>query len=355
MKNAYRSSFRGLLSRRRFLGGALATALHPVAAKPEALRQADWILFRSKFVAADGRVIDADNAGVSHSEGQGWGMLFAVAFDDRNSFERIFAWTSRNLRRPHDALHAWRYVPGRAPPVDDPNNAADGDIFIAAALLRAAEHWNVPQHRQAASAIAVDILKLLTRRVGARTYLLPGVKGFEREDEVVLNPSYYAFPLIFELAKLVPTPRWTEIVDDGMSLIDKGRFGRWMLPPDWLRIRRSPSIIDPAPGWPPRFSFDAIRIPLWYTWGKRPVGDLQRALERYWTSFPGEFPAWVNLVTDETATYEATGGMVAVARLTQAAMHGTMPDLPSLTATSGYYDAALTILSHMAWQEITLL
>jgi endoglucanase len=148
------------------LAGSLAALPQFAAAQTgPALNPADRTLFRSRFVAADGRVVDNGNGGISHSEGQDWGMLFAVAFNDRATFESIQAWTARTLRRPGDALHAWRYQPNSKPPVDDTNDATDGDLFIAAAQARAGHRWGVAQHLQAAAAIARDILKLLVRQV----------------------------------------------------------------------------------------------------------------------------------------------------------------------------------------------
>src|SRR4051812_34398211 len=73
------------------------------------LDHAEWAKFKARFGSVDGRIIDNVNGGVSHSEGQGWGMLFAVAFDDPDSFDRIYTWTKRTLRRPTDPLHAWRF------------------------------------------------------------------------------------------------------------------------------------------------------------------------------------------------------------------------------------------------------
>ena len=67
--------------------------------------------FRSRFMAPDGRIIDTGNRNISHSEGQGWGMLMALAADDRASFERIWVWTRRTPDRPRDALSAWRFRP----------------------------------------------------------------------------------------------------------------------------------------------------------------------------------------------------------------------------------------------------
>ncbi len=333
----------------------MSTAPRRLLASQVDTAQAGWLSFRDRFVALDGRVIDRGNGGISHSEGQGWGMLFAVTFNDRDTFERMLDWTSKNLRRPHDALHAWRYVPNRSPAADDLNNATDGDIFIAAALARAAKRWNVPQHKMASSRIAGAILKLLVRRLGQYTVLLPGARGFERPGEVILNPSYYAVPLITELSQTTASPLWHDLLIDGARLIRRGRFGKWMLPPDWLRLRRASDALDPAPGWPRRFSFDAIRVPLWLTWGRLRINELQDALERFWISFPpGEIPAWVDLVSNETAPYPATPGMVAVSRLTLAAMHGTAFEPPMLTPETSYYDSALILLSQIAWQEIAV-
>ena len=45
-----------------------------------------WKAFRMSFVS-NGRVIDKDNGGISHSEGQGYGMILAEASGDRAIFE----------------------------------------------------------------------------------------------------------------------------------------------------------------------------------------------------------------------------------------------------------------------------
>jgi endoglucanase len=50
-----------------------------------------WDQYRSRFITADGRVIDKDNdpKGVTHTEGQGYGMLLAEAAGDRDRFDRV--------------------------------------------------------------------------------------------------------------------------------------------------------------------------------------------------------------------------------------------------------------------------
>ena len=314
----------------------------------------DWHAFKLRYLAEDGRVIDNGSGGISHSEGQGWGLLFAVAFDDRQSFDRIHDWTEQTLRRPGDSLHAWRYVPSGRPPVADHNNATDGDIFIAAALARAGRKWSRPELLRGAGEIARDVAGKLTRTIGSRLLLLPGLEGFETPEAVVINPSYYAFPFMAELGKLTPSLPWDRLQRDGRRLIQQALFGKWHLPPDWLMVPRDGSQPSPASGRPPRFGYDAIRVPLWATWQKLPVGPVRRALDAYWSSFPGErFPAWVDLVNNDVAPYPATPGLQGVARLTQSVTSGKPgPELPRVDQSGSYYDAALILLCRLALQNL---
>ena len=48
--------------------------------------EAEWQIYASTFVTADGRIVDNANGNVSHSEGQGYGLLLAALADD---FERF--------------------------------------------------------------------------------------------------------------------------------------------------------------------------------------------------------------------------------------------------------------------------
>jgi endoglucanase len=346
------------VSRRSLLTGALAGAavLPGVAGAVSTPDDENWRSFKTRFVTEDGRVIDNANRGVSHSEGQGWGLLFAAAFDDRDCFDRMIAWTDAKLRRPHDALHAWRFVPTDQPPVKDLNNATDGDIFIAAALARAGRQWGNLDHLRAAIGITHDILALATHEVGQYLVLMPAVMGFEDEKAIIVNPSYYAFPFFTELARLVPSQQWNRLERDGIQLIEQGRFGTWQLPPDWLRVARNGQQLAPAPGWPPRFSFDAIRIPLWSTWHNLPIGPVRLAMNHYWSAFPDDtFPAWVDVVTGAVAPYPASAGIVAVARLTRIAIGAVRSsELPKVGDAHTYYDASLILLSRLAWRDLRL-
>jgi|GEM_PF-5729170 len=58
-----------------------------------------WDTYKSRFLMPDGRIVDTGNKNVSHTEGQGFAMLMALANDDRASFVtgegyglRLIAW-----------------------------------------------------------------------------------------------------------------------------------------------------------------------------------------------------------------------------------------------------------------------
>ena len=351
------------LARRSFVRGAgLAAFATAAGALPAAAQsrgavsgQADWSDFKRRFVTADGRVIDTGNNGCTHTEGQGLGMLFAIEFNDPDTFDSLLGWTAKHLRRPYDRLHGWRYQPNATTPVADWNNATDGDLFIAAALHRASIRWGRPDHAVAAAALARDILRLLVREMDGRTVLLPGAQGFDAKEGLTVNLSYYAFPLLAELAEVAPSPLWQKLRDDGLALIEQARFGTWQLPSDWLLLSRGTGTVTPHPHWPARFSYDAIRIPLYLSWGRVAASHGCSAFCS-WATGHGAQPAWVDLKTNATADYTASAGQVAVARLAAAAQQGNTkaepPDsFPSVRTSTDYYSAALVLLARIAWRE----
>ncbi len=327
---------------------------HPAPVTPEGL--AEWEIFKRRFISGEGRVVDTGNGGASHTEGQGWGMLCAVAFNDRATFDLLYDWTTRTLRRRGDNLHAWRYQPNARIQVADMNNATDGDLFIAAALWRASWRWGRPELEHAAQAIARDILSLLVRTVGNRTVLLPGAQGFVTESVVTINPSYYVFPALEEMAALAPSPVWGKLIADGVAMLSEGRFGRYQLPPDWLCLDCKTGALSPHPKWPARFSYDAIRVPLWLAWSAQSSSAAAESFGAYWSHYKSAPPAWVDLTTGAQAQYQAPPGIVAVGNtataLSQPGRKGIgAVTFPSIRTSPDYYSAALTMLSRCAWQE----
>ncbi|MDB5413080.1 MAG: hypothetical protein JWR10_1415 [Rubritepida sp.] len=330
---------------------ALAAAMDTGAARVE------WDHFKARFMRPDGRVVDNMNGNISHSEGQGFAMLLAVRLDDQDTFTRLLSWTRANLTRPSDSLLAWCHRPGEpGGRPGDRNNATDGDLFVAWALAEAADKWNQPAYRSLAAAIAGDVLRLMVVQVAGRAMLLPGIQGFQDQTTVTTNPSYYVFPAFQALNRVAPSPLWASLTATGLRLARSARFGRWGLVPDWVAVSRSDTSRPVfAANRPARFSYDAVRVPLYMAWGGYGAEPLVGAAAQFWHD-PShrQMPAWVDLRTDETATYAADPGIAHVARL--CAISSGRSQLSRVTDAASrpdaYYAAALRLLARAAMADL---
>src|SRR5258706_12799759 len=189
---------------------ALLAAFRTTAAMggvgPAAFLADGWRQYKDRFVTSDGRVGENVNGGISHSEGQGYGMLIAERLDDRPTFEAIWQWTQNNLLIRGDGLAAWRWSPD-VPHVADHNNATDGDLLIAWALAEASDRWHVSEYRKSARQIVEGLAAnfVISSRFGP--ILLPASTGFagkDRPDGPVVNLSYWIFPPFTPLRPVSP-------------------------------------------------------------------------------------------------------------------------------------------------------
>lgn len=305
----------------------------------------DWMSFKSRFVTPEGRVRDTVNGDISHSEGQAWCMLVAALRGDAETFQRVQGWTYRVLGIRPDALLAWRYRPGPAGGVDDMNNASDADLFHAYALLLAHARWPNRGYYAIARRVAAAVRGKVIRQLHGRRLLLPGVSGFEFARHVDINPSYYVFAALDALDCAFPGEGWADIARDGEALIAEARFGRFGLPPDWLRIDRHGGAMYPMPNRGDRFGYDAIRVPLNMVWGGRHAHPAVAAAARFWSD-PGfhQMPAWVRLSTGEVSPYPAGIGIAAIADL----VLGRAPRDGAVDRSQAYYDVILALLAREA-------
>lgn len=335
------------------IGGfqAPARSLPPAAAQRRRdTIAAGWATYRRAFIASDGRVVDTGNAGISHSEGQSYAMIAAVKLGDRASFDRILAWTNRTLRRRGDSLAAWRYTPRQG--VGDRNNATDGDLLLAWALQRAADRWQDSDLAEMAAEIARDILAKCTVEWEGHCVLLPGAAGFEKGDHIVVNASYFIFGAYRALSRLVPDARWARLEASSLAILGASAFGRWGLPADWCVLRRNGDVAI----WmerPPRFSWDAMRVPLHLAWAWLPAPALAASV-RFWRdpALRHQPTAWTDLRTNEVAPYAGHAGVQAVLQL--AAFRAGIAPAPQNIAVSSatdYYGASLVLLAAIAADE----
>lgn len=100
--------------------------------------------------------------GVSLSEGHGYGMYICVLAsqqgkDTKKVFDQLNAYYKAHCY--HDtALMSWRQTIKDGTVTQEKNNATDGDLYIAYALLEASKEWHEPSYKKEALAILRDIL-----------------------------------------------------------------------------------------------------------------------------------------------------------------------------------------------------
>lgn len=271
-----------------------------------------WERYKSSFVQKDGRVIDKHQSGVSHSEGQGYGMLNSVYYNDRAAFDAIWRWTQDNMQSRKDNLLPWswgkRYNGQWG--VIDYNNATDGDILVAYALLNAAGRWNEPTFRQHGLKIIEGLRNNLFVQYDGKSYLLPAYFGFQKEDELVLNPSYLIFPAYRLFSEVDNKPFWDNIYRDSLLIIKKASFGKMKLTPDWVIVRKTGISIWEERA--PLFGYESIRTILYLSWEKKPAfpEGLNELLKFYEKN--GYLPVNVDLIKNQVSIEEAPSGFYAV-------------------------------------------
>ncbi|ENN85607.1 putative endoglucanase/cellulase [Rhizobium freirei PRF 81] len=324
---------------------AILAVAQPVAAQRAAIDPQAWIAYKEKFVDASGRVLDNGNNGISHSEGQGYGLLLAYLANNPADFEEIWYFTRTELLLRDDGLAAWKWDPAVTPHVTDTNNASDGDLLIAYALALAGSAWNKKDYLQSAVIMAKALLSHVVIDAGGKTLLLPGVEGYRapgRKDGPVINPSYWVYEAIPVMALLAPSEQWQKLRDDGLALLGSMQFGPRKLPADWVSLRAKPT---PADGFEAEFGYNAVRIPLYLT--RAGINDkaLLTRLQRGMT-VEGDEPATIDLTTGKPKDLLSDPGYRIVNDVVACVVAGTkLPAPVRQFAPSLYYPATLQLLS----------
>ncbi|MFM0305712.1 cellulose synthase complex periplasmic endoglucanase BcsZ [Paraburkholderia sediminicola] len=231
----------------------------------------DWPAYRTfveHFVQADGRVIDYSSPQLkTTSEGQSYGLFFALVANDRATFDRLLNWTRTNLAGnqfdPQNVrLPSWLW--GKKPDgsfgVLDQNAASDSDLWIAYDLLQAGRLWREASYTQLGQALAAQIARQeVTTLPGVGPMLLPGPQGFKDGGVTRLNPSYLPLPVLRALAKDMPNGPWAKLADSAYKLIKTTAPQGFA--PDWAAWQNGQFVVDPKDG--DTGSYDAIRVYLW--------------------------------------------------------------------------------------------
>jgi len=247
-----------------------------------------WPLWESYAHSAfdpQGRIIDHSAGDYTTSEGQAYGMFFALVANDRARFDKLVSWTQDNLAGGDLTLRlpAWSW--GKAPDGSwktlDPNPASDADLWMAYTLLEAGRLWRDPRYEKLGTLMAARIAQQevgLVSNLG--TTLLPGPQGFHSDaGSWVLNPSYLPPPVLSYLATKFPQGPWGAVLSSLPTMLTEGAGGGFAM--DWVTAgsgvhpasHQTGEKSDPAAG-----SYDAIRVYLWLGISDPETPGVQEAL-----------------------------------------------------------------------------
>ena len=242
----------------------------------------EWRLYQSRFITPEGRVVDTGNGGISHSEGQGYGMLLAVAYDDAAQFERLWRWTESHLQVRDDrsvrlalAARCADRRGGRRPQQRGRRRPADR-LGAGARRARAGRSRATAPRRARSRATSWTSSAV---EAGGRRLLLPGPAGLRPRRRRDGQPVLLDLPgLRASSRRSRPRRPGRSSTPRGVALLRAARFGR---------LAAAARLADARPSrrarrrrFPPIFGYNAIRIPLHLVWGGIDDVDLLRAVPR---------------------------------------------------------------------------
>jgi endo-1,4-beta-D-glucanase Y len=221
-----------------------------------------WKSYTAGFMDQQVRVIDHSAGDRTTSEGQAYGMFFALVANDRSRFDGLLRWTEQNLAQSDLSTHLPSWLWGRSSNGQwrtlDSNSASDADVWMAYTLLAAGKAWKEPRYTKLGLALAHCIASEEVVEVpGLGTMLAPGSTGFQHGNSYRLNASYVPLQVILGLGEFVPDGPWKKIAAAIATLVkDSAPHG---FVSDWTEVRTG----NPPQVSPTVCSYDAIRVYLW--------------------------------------------------------------------------------------------
>ncbi|MFZ6693268.1 cellulose synthase complex periplasmic endoglucanase BcsZ [Undibacterium sp. SXout20W] len=340
---------------------ALASSSNCTTSWPE------WEQFKRSFITDDGRVIDhSGNIKPTVSEGQAYAMFFALAANDKASFQSLLTWTENNLANGDltARLPAWQWGqrPDNSWGVVDSNSATDADLWIAYTLGVAADVWKDKRYAALSTLIAQRILNEETAELPLLGLtLLPAPKGFAlANNQWKLNPSYLPLQLLRWLEHHDRDPRWKKVIASSLKIINgaspKGYSADWILFNQEQGFSPDLQGIEKGDG-----GYNAIRVYLWV--GMLAEKEIERASllkmlqpMANLTANQGYPPEFVNIVSGQAKGVGSSGFSAALIPFLHASKNIKTLQQQQLRLaaqpirTDRYYDQVLALFAQ-GWQD----
>lgn len=220
------------------------------------------------------RTLDKNQNNITTSEGQSYTMLRAVWMDDKETFDKSWAFTKDNMQREDDGLMSWKFGQredgsyGILTDGSSQNAASDADVDIAHSLLMAYSRWNATEYLDEAKKIITSIWDKEVVEVNGQHVLLANDIERHSKEDVIINPSYFA-PYAYRLfAKVDEKHNWLSVVDSSYKILNDLSISSLNtgstagLPPNWIIINRTTGEYKTPPGQlDTHYGYDAMRIP----------------------------------------------------------------------------------------------
>lgn len=226
-----------------------------------------WESYKEHYISDTGRTIDPVQSDSTISEAQGYALLRAVMMDDKETFDRVWKWTSENLQQD-SLLFAWKLSNLPNGRKIELGNATDADQDIVLALAFAAKQWNELTYLTEAHQILNAMWNANIARYNGIPYLTAG-NWAHNEKIITINPSYLSPAHYRIFAELDTAHPWNEIVASSYDILERCTFadldtGNGVLPPEWCTLNLdSGEIVDSVPPQPvgSLYGFNSFRIP----------------------------------------------------------------------------------------------
>lgn len=207
-------------------GGSTATVLNGCTATiSDATLDDEYQKWKSAYVKDCSSTLSRVQAGGSapgsessetFSEGIGYGMLLAVSFNDRKTFDNLWAYY-KAARNTHGLMN-WK-MNACTGNYYDANGASDGDLDTAMALVKGDRLWG--GYTTDANALIDAIHEFETMPCSGQTLLRPGDAWGLECTTGSLNPSYFspAYYRAFAIYQPSQASFWTKFADDSIKLL----------------------------------------------------------------------------------------------------------------------------------------
>ncbi len=159
------------------------------------------------------------------TEGQGYGMVLAVAANDKAKFYQLWHYTDLHMRNSQ-GLFDWLTTPNDGSKHVGTGIAPDGELWIITGLLMAWQRWDDNGYRDAAFGLMDNLKKYynnLFKDGVFRSY-------WDANDT---NPSYINPAFMAYWDKLRPNNGWDKPVAPGRKLLVNSTNNSSGLAPDW--------------------------------------------------------------------------------------------------------------------------